>query len=254
MNVAVRADPAAVAQAAAATAARLLREAIAARGGAAFVAATGVSQVAFLAHLAAAPGIDWARTTLFHLDEYIGIPPDHPASLRRYLREHLTSRVPVGTVHFIPGDAVDLSAELVRLNRIVAATRIDVAFLGMGENGHLAFNDPPADFETETPFILVDLDEETRRQQLRAGWFPALDAVPRRAVSMSIRQIMKAGSVVCTAPEGRKARAVKLTLEGEIGPRAPASILRRHPCCFLFLDGESAAQLAPETRAAFAGA
>jgi glucosamine-6-phosphate deaminase len=254
MKVAVWADPAEVARAAAETAARLLREAIAARGRAAFVAATGISQKAFLAHLATAPGIDWARTTLFHLDEYIGLPADHPASLRRYLREHLTSRVPVGTVHFIPGDAADLAGELARLNRILAAIPVDVAFLGLGENGHLAFNDPPADFETETPFILVHLDEETRRQQLRAGWFPSLDAVPRRAVSMSIRQIMKAGSVVCTAPEKRKARAVKAALEGEIGPRVPASILRQHPRGFLFLDRDSAGALAPATLAAYASA
>jgi glucosamine-6-phosphate deaminase len=250
MKVAVHPDPVTAARAAAATAARLLREAIAARGGAAFVAATGVSQIAFLDDLVAEPGIDWPRTTLFHLDEYIGFPADHPASFRRYLRERLTSRVPVGTAHFIEGDAPDLAGELSRLNRVLAATPIDVAFLGIGENGHLAFNDPPADFETETPFILVALDEECRRQQFREGWFPSLDAVPRRAISMSIRQIMKAGSVVCTAPEGRKARAVKLTLEAEVGPRAPASILRRHPRCFLYLDRDSAGELSRETLAA----
>jgi glucosamine-6-phosphate deaminase len=254
MKVTVHADPAAAARAAADTAARLLREALAARGRVAFVAATGMSQMTFLAHLVAAPGIDWTRTTLFHLDEYIGFPPDHPASFRRYLRERLTSRVPVGTVHFIEGDAPDLAGELARLNRILAATPVDVAFLGIGENGHLAFNDPPADFETETPFILVDLDEECRRQQFREGWFSSLDAVPRRAISMSIRQIMKTGSIVCTAPEGRKARAVKMTLEGEIAPRAPASILRRHARCFLFLDRDSAAELAPATLTAFADA
>jgi glucosamine-6-phosphate deaminase len=254
MKVAVHADPAAAARAAAETAARLLRDALAARGRAVFVAATGVSQMAFLAHLVAAPGIDWTRTTLFHLDEYIGFSPDHPASLRRYLRERLTSRVPVGTVHFIEADAPDLAGELARLNRILAATPVDVAFLGIGENGHLAFNDPPADFETEAPFILVDLDETYRRQQFRGGPFASLDDVPRRAVSMSIRQIMKAGSLVCTAPEGRKARAVKMTLEDEIAPRAPASILRRHARCFLFLDRDSAGELSPETLNAFADA
>ncbi len=251
MKVAVYPDPAATAKAAAATAARLIMEAIAERGRAAFIAATGMSQMAFLDHLVAAPGIAWERTTLFHLDEYIGFPADHPASFRQYLRERLTSRVPVGTVHFIEGDAPDLAGELARLNRILAATPVDVAFVGIGENGHLAFNDPPADFETETPFILVDLDEACRRQQFREGWFPSLEDVPRRAISMSIPQIMKAQSIVCTAPERRKARPVQATLEGEIRPPVPASILRRHPRCFLFLDRDSASELSPSTLATF---
>lgn len=245
MRLAVHADSDAMAKAAAEAAARLLRDAIARRGHAAFIAATGASQFSFLEHLVAAPDIRWGLTTMFHLDEYIGFSPDHPASFRRYLRERLTSRVPVGTVHFIGGDAPDIGGELARLNRILAATPIDVAFVGIGENGHLAFNDPPADFETETPYIIVELDEACRRQQVGEGWFASLEEVPRRAISMSVKQIMKSAHIICTVPERRKARAVKACLEGEIGPMVPASILRAHPRCLLFLDGEAAGLLAP---------
>jgi glucosamine-6-phosphate deaminase len=186
---------------------------------------------------------------MFHLDEYIGIPAGHPASFRRYLQERLTGCVPVGKIHFVQGDASDLSAELARLNAAVAATAIDVAFVGIGENGHIAFNDPPADFSTETPFMVVDLDEACRRQQVGEGWFESIDAVPRQAVSMSVRQIMKSARILCTVLEKRKARAVKTCLEGEIGPLFPASILRTHPSCDLFLDRDAGSLLAPAGRA-----
>jgi glucosamine-6-phosphate deaminase len=229
--------------AAAEAAAAILREAIRERGQAVFVAATGNSQLDFLAHLTVAPGIDWRRTTMFHLDEYVGIPAGHPASFRRYLTERFLGRVPVGTVHLVAGDAPDIAAELARLNGLIAGTAIDAAFIGIGENGHVAFNDPPADFATETPFIVVDLDEACRRQQVGEGWFPSLDAVPRQAVSMSVRQILRAARIVCTVPDARKAQAVKETVEGEIGPMVPASILRTHPDCRLFLDRAAAALL-----------
>jgi glucosamine-6-phosphate deaminase len=238
--------PAAASLAAAETAARILRDAIQTKGSAAFVAATGNSQIDFLRHLTAAPGIAWERTTLFHLDEYIGIPPSHPASFRRYLRERLTSRVPVGKVHFVQGDAPDLPAELARLNAAMAAVAIDVAFIGIGENGHIAFNDPPADFSTETPFIVVDLDEACRRQQVGEGWFDSIDAVPRQAVSMSVKQIMQSARILGTVLEGRKAKAVKSCLEGEIDPMFPASILRTHAACDLFLDRDAAGLLSPK--------
>jgi len=243
MKLNVYDTPAAASQAAAEVAAGILREAIAAQGRAVFVAATGNSQLEFLKHLTAAPGIAWERTVMFHLDEYIGIPSSHPASFRRYLGERLTSRVPVGRVHFIQGDAPDLSAELARLNAAIAATAIDVAFIGIGENGHIAFNDPPADFATETPFIVVNLDEACRRQQIGEGWFVSIDAVPRQAISMSVKQIMKAARILCTVLENRKAKAVKTCLEGEIGPMFPASILRTHPGCNVFLDRDAAGLL-----------
>lgn len=240
MKLNVYDSPAAASQAAAETAAGILREAIQMKGHAVFVAATGNSQFEFLEHLTAAPGISWKHTTMFHLDEYIGIPSSHPASFRRYLSERLTSRVPVGNVHFIQADAADLSTELARLNAAISAAAVDVAFIGIGENGHIAFNDPPADFDAETPFIVVDLDEACRRQQVGEGWFSSIDDVPRTAVSMSVRQIMKAGRILCTVLENRKAKAVKTCLEGQIGPMFPASILRTHPGCDIFLDREAA--------------
>jgi glucosamine-6-phosphate deaminase len=187
---------------------------------------------------------------MFHLDEYIGLSAEHPASFRRYLRERLTSQVSIGTVCFVEGDASDITAELDRLNRAIAAVPIDAAFVGIGENGHLAFNDPPADFAVETPFIRVTLDEACRRQQFGEGWFKTLEDVPREAVSMTVRQIMKAAHIICTVPEKRKAQAVKACLEGEIGPLCPASILRTHPSCRLFLDKDSVSLLKPATLSA----
>ena len=249
MKIAVHLDPDVMAKVAAASAAQILRDAVQRRGKAAFIAATGASQFNFLKYLVAAPGIAWERTTMFHLDEYIGMSADHPASFRRYLRERLTSKVPIGAVHFIAGDAPDLAVELSQLNLAISSTSIDAAFVGIGENGHLAFNDPPADFETEHPYIIVALDEACRRQQFGEGWFKTLDDVPRQAISMTVRQIMKAAHIVCTVPDKRKAQAVKACLEGEIGPMLPASILRTHPSCFLFLDKESASLLKPATLA-----
>jgi glucosamine-6-phosphate deaminase len=250
MKIAAYLDPDVMAKAAAEIAAQVLRNANHQRGRAAFIAATGASQFNFLKHLVAAPGIAWDRTTMFHLDEYIGCAVDHPASFRRYLRDRLTSKVPIGTVHFIEGDAADLAGEVARLNRLLSMTPIDAAFVGIGENGHLAFNDPPADFSTEAPYIIVNLDEACRRQQMGEGWFKTLDEVPKRAVSMSVRQIMKSAHIICTAPEKRKAQAVKACLEGEVGPMFPASILRTHPSCYLFLDRESAGLLKPSTLSA----
>ena len=250
MKIAVHLDTGVMAKAAAATAAEILREAIRQKGRAAFIAATGASQFGFLKHLVAAPGIAWDRTTMFHLDEYIGVSADHPASFRRYLRERLTSKAPIGTVHFIEGDAADLDGEVARLNRLLGAVPIDAAFVGVGENGHLAFNDPPADFDTETPYLVVSLDEGCRRQQMGEGWFKTLDEVPRRAISISVRQIMKSAHIICTVPEKRKAQAMKVCLEEEVGPMFPASILRTHPSCHLFLDKESASLLKPATLSA----
>lgn len=232
-----------MAEAAAAQAARLLQDAIARRGHATFVAATGASQFEFLEALTSLEGIDWARTTMFHLDEYIGLPESHPASFRRYLRERLIERVHPGTVHLIMGDAPDPQAECRRLNALISQHEIDVAFVGIGENGHLAFNDPPADFTVDDPYIIVDLDLACRRQQLGEGWFASIDEVPRRAISMSIRQILRARAIVCTVPDRRKAQAVHDCLTGEITPRHPASILRQHEQAYIFLDAEAAALL-----------
>jgi glucosamine-6-phosphate deaminase len=229
--------------AAADKAAELLKKAIATKGHACFIAATGASQFEFLNAFTGKTSIDWKRTTMYHLDEYIGLPEDHPASFRRYLRERLIDRVNPGKINLIQGDAEDPHAECWRLNEFLSKETVDVAFVGIGENGHLAFNDPPADFDTEEPYIVVELDEACRKQQLGEGWFASLEDVPSRAISMSIQQIMKSRTIICTVPDKRKTKAVKQCLEGEISPWHPASILRRHSNIFLYLDKDSASLL-----------
>ena len=218
----------------------VLEEAIKEKSEAVFVAATGASQFEFLKALTSMPSIDWSRTTMFHLDEYIGIPENHPASFRKYLKERLINKVHPGTTYLIKGDAEDPELECERLNKIISKKEIDVSFVGIGENGHLAFNDPPADFNTEKPYIVVELNEACRRQQLGEGWFNSLKEVPHRAISMSIKQIMKSRNIICTVPDARKAEAVKDCFEGTISPAHPASILRKHERVFLFLDKDSA--------------
>jgi glucosamine-6-phosphate deaminase len=229
--------------AAAGQAAEILRNAIAEKGRASFIAATGASQFEFLKGLTGQTSIGWEKTTMYHLDEYIGLPEDHPASFRRYLRERLIDRVHPRVIHLIQGDAEDPHVECRRLGGIISREKIDVTFVGIGENGHLAFNDPPADFDTEDPYIVVELDEACRKQQLGEGWFHSLEEVPRRAISMSIRQIMESQAIVCTVPDKRKAKAVKQCLEGEVSPWYPASILRKHSNAFLYLDKDSASLL-----------
>lgn len=224
--------------------ARKLRAALAARGEAFAIVATGVSQFELLTALVAEPEIDWSRVTFFHLDEYVGLSVAHPASFRRYLKERLVDRLPTppAAFHYINAEG-DPAVECARLDALIAAVSIDVAFVGIGENGHLAFNDPPADFETEKPYLVVDLDEACRRQQLGEGWFSTLDDVPGRAISMSIRQIMKSAAVVCTVADERKAEAVRAAVEGEVTPQVPASILQMHPDCGMLLDAAAASRL-----------
>jgi glucosamine-6-phosphate deaminase len=236
-------DKAALGEAAAADAASALRQTIARQGGACVVAATGASQFEFLEALVRAPEVDWSRTVFFHLDEYVGLPASHPASFRRYLKERLASRVHPNAFHFIEGDGPDPEAEARRVGELIRACEIDLAFVGIGENGHLAFNDPPADFATEAPYIVVGLDEACRRQQLGEGWFASLEDVPPRAISMSIRQIMKARRILCVVPDARKATAVRDCLTGEVSPWRPASALQRHPATTVYLDVDSAALL-----------
>jgi glucosamine-6-phosphate deaminase len=210
-----------------------------------FVAATGASQFDFLDFLCRSRGIDWARTEMFHLDEYVGLPATHPASFRNYLTERLVKKVRPGKINLIEGDARDPEAECRRIGRVISRESIDVAFVGIGENGHLAFNDPPADFETEKPYIMVKLDEKCREQQIGEGWFHSIDEVPDRAISMSIRQIMKSDSIVCTCPDKRKAEAVRdcLSSDSPVTPMHPSSILKEHPRCHIFLDKDSASLL-----------
>jgi glucosamine-6-phosphate deaminase len=234
-------------RAAARHAGHLIQDAIAARGQARIIAATGASQFDFLEALTASPEVDWQAVELFHLDEYVGLPIDHPASFRRYLLERLIDKTSIPRFHFLDAER-DAAGAARSVGAELSAAPIDVAFVGIGENGHLAFNDPPADFDTDQPYIIVALDEACRRQQVGEGWFPSVEAVPRQAVSMSIRQILKANAIICVVPDGRKAAAVQASLEGEITPAVPASVLRRHQAVTVYLDRQSAALLDAATR------
>jgi glucosamine-6-phosphate deaminase len=234
--------------AAADNAARLIRQTIKKNRRANIILATGASQFEMLKNLVVAQDIDWSCVTMFHLDEYIGLGPDHPASFRKYLQERFVNRVPaLRAVHFVNGDAKDPVLECKRLGEIIVQHPIDVAMIGIGENGHLAFNDPPADFQTDQPYIVVELDERCRRQQLGEGWFKTLDQVPKKAISMSIRQIIKSRYLIVTVPDKRKAEAVRNALEGPVVNTCPASILQRHKNCMIFLDNDSASLPSPKT-------
>ena len=236
-------DKLSLGQAAAAAGADLIRAAIARNGDATIIVATGASQFELLASLVKAPGIDWSKVTAFHLDEYVGLPESHGASFRKYLRERFVAHVPALRA-FIPvnGDG-DVKAELTRLNGLIRGKRIAVCFAGIGENGHLAFNDPPADFETDEPYILVTLDEACRRQQMGEGGFPTWADVPQTAISMSIRQMMKSDTLILSVSDTRKAEAVKGALEGPLSNLCPASIIREHGDCRLFMDPAAASLL-----------
>ncbi len=190
---------------------------------------------------------------MFHLDEYVGLPITHPASFRKFLLERLIHKVGITRYHLLDGNG-DPAEVVSRVGKTLQSATVDIAFVGIGENGHLAFNDPPADFQTEEPYLFVTLDEACRRQQVGEAWFPDISEVPHKAISMSVRQILKAKEIVAVVPDARKARAVKLCFEGEISPMAPASILRTHPAATLYLDRESTSLLSLATLAAFAAA
>ena len=227
------------------TAAELIRKAIFEKGHANIILATGASQFETL-HQLINERVDWSKVTLFHLDEYIGLPITARASFRKYLQERfLVNVLALKAVYLIDGEK-DAVAECERLNAVIKDHPIHVALVGIGENGHLAFNDPPADFDTEEPFIIVDLDKKCREQQLGEGWFDSLEEVPRQAISMSIQQIMKSKHIVCSVPGSRKATAVTDCLEQPIDNNYPASILRQHEACHYFLDKDSAALLPSE--------
>jgi len=222
----------------------IIRQAISQKGKASVIVATGVSQFEMLTYLAGQKDIEWSKVTSFHLDEYIGIPKSHNASFRKYLKERFVETLPgeIGKFHYIQTER-NPQQECKRLGQLIRKYDIDVAFIGIGENGHIAFNDPPADFETEEPFLIVELDEACRKQQLGEGWFDSIEEVPKKAVSMSVRQILRSGTIICTVPDRRKADAVKKAVEGPVTPDLPASILQEHPDCHLFLDTESTGKL-----------
>lgn len=235
MNIAIFENSQAMGAAAGKAAAKLIRTALQNKGEANIILATGTSQFEVLNQLLNETDIDWSQVTMFHLDEYIGLPDTHPASFRKYLKERFIEKVSLKSYHLINAET-NPEGECERLGKLILAHPIDVALVGIGENGHLAFNDPPADFDTEAPYIIVNLDEPCRRQQLGEGWFPSLEAVPTQAISMSIRQIMKSAHIICSVPDERKAQAVKNCLEGTISHLFPASILQQHPHCSVFLD------------------
>lgn len=246
MNTVVAPDRPALGQYVAQQAAQSLRALLNAQETVNLVIATGSSQFEVLSSLIAQPGIDWTRIHGFHLDEYLGISIDHPASFCGYLRDRFVNRVPLADFFYLNGQ---LPSEqlLKQANEKLAGKSIDVMLCGIGENGHLAFNDPPANFDSEDPYLVVQLDEACRRQQVGEGWFDSLSQVPTQAISMSIKQIMKAKEIFCTVPDSRKAEAVRNSLEGNITPNVPASVLQGHPCILLGLDKGSARLLSAET-------
>lgn len=219
----------------------LINDAITKNGKANLILATGMSQFEMLNSLIQ-KDVDWSKTVCFHLDEYIGLPITHPASFRKYLKERFVDKVSPGIFHYINGET-DIQKECLRLESLITAFPIDVAFVGIGENGHLAFNDPPADFITERSYLKVNLDDNCRKQQLGEGWFSSIDEVPKSAISMSIKQILKSKHIICSVPDVRKAKAVQLVMEGKVTPDVPSSILKEHIDTVMFLDKLSASLL-----------
>lgn len=242
VNVQVLADAKSLGDQAATHAADSLRQILQRQGRARIVAATGASQFEFLATLTSAPLIDWSKVEMFHLDEYVGLPVSHSASFGKYLQERLIQKTGILKYHLLRGDG-DIPKVVQSVGQELTSAPIDLAFVGIGENGHLAFNDPPADFETEEPYLVVELAQLCRQQQVNEGWFATLEDVPRQAISMSIRQIMKAREIIAIVGGDRKARAVQACLEGEVSPATPASILQTHNRTTIYLDRESAALL-----------
>ncbi len=238
-------DKTSLGKAAAEQAATAIRQAIAERGWARIIAATAASQFEFLDALTKAADIDWTKVEAFHLDEYVGLPITHPGSFRKMLLEQLVRKTGITRYHLLDGVAPDTGEVLRQVGKELASSPIDIAFLGIGENGHIAFNDPPADFQTEEPYLIVNLDEACRQQQVGEAWFADISQVPKHAISMSARQILKAKEILAVVPDTRKAQAVKACFEGDVSPMAPASILRTHANATIYLDNNSASLLSP---------
>ena len=243
MNIKITDNPVELGKVSAAAAVEGIINAIKEKGQANVILATGASQFETLKNLVEDTTIDWSKVVMFHLDEYIGLPETAPASFRKYLKERFLNLVSPLKASYLVNGETDPEEECERLNQIITDHPIDVAFVGIGENGHLAFNDPPADFDTVSPYIVVDLDEKCRLQQFNEGWFPSLAEVPKKAISMSIKQICKSKLIICSVPDSRKAEAVKNTLENKVSNNDPASILQTHANCLFILDKSSASLL-----------
>jgi glucosamine-6-phosphate deaminase len=248
MRVSIYNTPVELCKTAGRDAAEAIRKAIESNGAANIILATGTSQFETLNQLISEKNIDWSKVVMFHLDEYIGLSKNHPASFVKYLEERFLAHVPkLKAAYLINGEADPLE-ECRRLGELIREYPSDVALIGIGENGHLAFNDPPADFETEEPYIIVKLDEACRNQQMGEGWFNFFNEVPLRAISMSVKQIMRSKNIICSVPDSRKAVAVKNTLEKTVSNLYPASILQQHKNCTIYLDKDSAALLDDTTK------
>ena len=243
MEIIISKDPIQLGKSAGVTAAALIADAIEQNGQANIILATGASQFETLKQLILEKDIDWSKVVMFHLDEYIGLTESSNASFRKYLKERFLEKVPALKASYLVNGENDPVSECHRLNTIIDLHPIDVALVGIGENGHLAFNDPPADFNTKKPYIIVELDEQCRKQQYNEGWFESVSDVPTRAITMSINQICKSKHIICSVPDSRKAKAVKDSLEEPVSNLFPASILRLHPNCTYFLDKHSSALL-----------
>ena len=222
-------------------AAKLINKAIEEKGFANLTMATGMSQFEMLNELVK-KNVSWENTNCFHLDEYVGLPASHPASFRKYLKERFVDIVSPGNFHYINGEE-NILEECTKLEKLITSYPIDVAFVGIGENAHLAFNDPPADFNIDHAYIQVELDNKCKQQQVDEGWFASLAEVPKSAVSMTIKQILKSKHIICCVPDERKANAIKDVVEGEVTPNVPSSILKQHPSTFLYLDQFSSSLL-----------
>jgi len=249
MRLQILAERHSLGKAAAAQAAAAIQRAIRQKGKARLIGASAASQFEFLEALTSTPGIDWTKVELFQLDEYIGLPKTHPASFCKFLQDRLISKTGIVTYHFLDGEK-DPAEVIHYTGAAISVAPVDVAFVGIGENGHLAFNDPPADFEVEEPYIVVNLDQACRRQQVGEGWFANIEAVPAQAISMSVKQVLKSQEILAVVPGPNKAQAIKACFDGPVSPMAPSSILRTHPHATIYLDRESAMLLSTETRAA----
>ncbi|PYI53535.1 6-phosphogluconolactonase [Paenibacillus flagellatus] len=241
INLIVSDTPEQLGAAAAKQAADVVRAAVAANGRARIVLSTGASQFEFIRSFVREP-IDWSKVDMFHLDEYVGLPESHVASFRRYLKERFVAHVPQVRAFFVDGEG-DVGANIRELSGELRRAPIDVALIGIGENCHIAFNDPPADFDAREAYIVVDLDEACKKQQVREGWFASVDDVPKRAITMTVHQIMQATSIISCVPHQVKAVAVKRTIENEVTPDVPSTMLKTHKDWTLYVDRESASLL-----------
>jgi glucosamine-6-phosphate deaminase len=231
-------------EAAAHEAASILRSALAKRGSARIIVGTGNSQLDLIRALVEAPGLDWSRIEVFHMDEYVGMAEEHPASFHRWLKTYLVDIVHPGKVRYMEGTAPDTAQECERYAALLHSAPIDVCFIGFGENGHIAFNDPGvADFHDPFAVKRVAMDERCRRQQVGEGHFPTIDAMPKEALTLTCPELLRAEHWICTVPDSRKAEAVKNALTGPITEACPSSIVRTHPAAAVYLDADSASLL-----------